>query len=138
MATLTTVYKGDMLFEASDGSNTIRIDVPTGMGGKGRGFMPPQLFIVSLGACVAALITEYCESHNIDATGLEVDVNYDKAENPSRLENIKTVVKLPNATVEKREKALRHVARHCPVHETIMQTSSMDIEILDRTALVTG
>jgi putative redox protein len=136
MATLTTTYQGNMLFQASDGTHTINIDVPSGMGGQGRGFMPPQLFIVSLGACVAALITQYCESHNIDATGLEVDINYDKAQNSSRMENLKAVVKLPNATVEKRENALRHVAKHCPVHETIMTTSSMDIEILDRTALV--
>ncbi len=136
MATLTTVYKGDMLFEASDGTHTIHIDVPSGMGGQERGFMPPQLFIVSLGACVAALITEYCEKHGIDATGLEVDVNFDKAQKPSRLENIKAVVKLPNADVKNREKALQHVARHCPVHETIMTTKDMDIEILDRSALV--
>jgi putative redox protein len=138
MTTLTTVYKGDMLFEASNGSHTISIDVPTGMGGQDRGFMPPQLFIVSLGACVAALIAEYCESHDINTTGLEVDINYDKFDKPSRMENIKAVVKLPNATVEKREKALRHVAKHCPVHETIMITDSMDIEILDQTTLVTN
>jgi putative redox protein len=136
MATLTTVYKGDMLFESSDGTHTINIDVPPGMGGNGRGFMPPQLFIVSLGACVAALITEYCEHHGIDATGLEVDVNFDKAQKPSRLENISAVVKLPNADVKNRQKALEHVAHHCPVHETILNMESMHIDILDRSALV--
>ena len=133
MATLTTKYKGDRLFEADNGTNTVTIDV------RGeRALTPPQLFIVSLGACVSALISGYCESHDIDATGLEVDVNYDKVQNPSRMVNLKAVVRLPNADVKNREKALYHVAKHCPVHETIMTTDSMEIEILDRSALVVG
>mgnify|MGYP001063031858 CR=1 FL=1 len=138
MATITTVYKGDMLFESTDGQHTISIDVPANMGGKERGFMPPQLFIVSLGACVAALITEYCEHHDIDASGLAVDVQFDKVAKPARLTDIRTVVKLPNADVKNREKALQHVAEHCPVHETIISMTSMEIEILDRSDLVTG
>lgn len=133
MSTITTTYQGDMLFQSTVGNHTITIDVPDSMGGTERGIMPPQLFIVSLGSCVAALITDYCNNHNIDATGLKVDVSFDKQN--GRLENIRTTVKLPNADVKKRERALQNVAKHCPVHATITGMDHMDIVIEDKTAM---
>ncbi|MFW5691798.1 MAG: OsmC family protein [Chloroflexota bacterium] len=135
MATITTTYQGDMLFETQIGSHSLRIDVPSGMGGSDRGPMPPQLFIASIGSCVAALVAEYCEKHDIDTTGLRVDVSFDKEEKPARLVNIKAVVTLPNADVHAKEAAVRRVAEHCPVHETIVDMQPMEIEIRDRSDL---
>jgi putative redox protein len=135
MAKITTIYKGDMLFESTIGEHTIAIDVPDGMGGKNRGPMPPQLFIASIGSCVAALVTEYCEHHNIDATGLTVDIEFEKISNPTRLTNIRSIVTLPNATVHQKDAAIRRVAERCPVHETIVNMPEMAIEIRDQTDL---
>jgi uncharacterized OsmC-like protein len=135
MATITTTYIGNMLFESEIGSHRLTLDVPLTMGGHDRAVTPPQMFIVSLGACVAALIADYCRHHEIATTGLKVDVSFDKAEHSTRLENIRTTVRLPYADVQDKKRALEHVAQHCPVHETIVAMTHMDIEILDRSAL---
>lgn len=135
MPTITTKYSGNMLFETQIGNHIVKIDVPTGMGGSDRGPMPPQLFIASIGSCVAALVTEYCEHHNVDCTGLSVDVTFEKTDKPTRLTNIKAVVNLPNATLAAKEAAVRRAADHCPVHETILNMPPMVIEIHDKTDL---
>lgn len=137
MAKITTYYKGDMLFETVMGNHKLLIDVPEGMGGQDRGPMPPQLFIASLGSCVAALIAEYCVTHDTDATDMTVDVTFDKVENPSRLTNIKVRVNMPHAMCsdERRIKTLKRVAEHCPVHATIETIQSIEFEIVGKEQL---
>ncbi|HEX2906856.1 MAG TPA: OsmC family protein [Phototrophicaceae bacterium] len=134
MGKITTFYKGGMLFETQMGSHTLQIDVPASMGGSDRGPTPPEIFIASLGSCVGAFVAQYCERNGVDARDLTVDVLFDKAENPSRLINLKIQVKLPDADcTEQRAEAVKRVAAHCPVHETISTLEGIQIEILDRT-----
>jgi putative redox protein len=61
MASITTYYKGDMRFEAVMGEHRLVIDAPASIGGTGRGPTPPELFVTSLGSCVAAFVARYCE-----------------------------------------------------------------------------
>ncbi len=129
MATVTTTYVGDMLFETQLGSHTITIDVPAPMGGSDRAPTPPEYFVASLGSCVAAFVANYCRQHDIDSTGLAVDVSFDKVENPTRLTDIKVTVKLPRADCGKRRGALMRVAEHCPVHETIEMAEVISFEL---------
>ena len=84
MGTVTTIYKGDMLFESKLGNHSLIIDVPASMGGSDRAPTPPEIFVASLGSCVAAFVASYCEKTGIDATDLSVDVTFDKVENPTR------------------------------------------------------
>jgi uncharacterized OsmC-like protein len=137
MATITTTYQGDMRFRTELGDHVLTIDVPPEMGGHDRGPTPPQLFVASLGSCVAAYVANYCHRAGIDDQGLAVDVTFDKAEDPTRLVNLRVVVRLPNASCGDRIGALRRVAEHCPVHATIATLEAISIEIRDQTA-VTG
>ncbi|MFO7546959.1 MAG: OsmC family protein [Trueperaceae bacterium] len=131
MATITTTYEGDALFASKVGHHSITIDVPEAMGGKDRALQPPQLFIVSLGSCVGAMVVDYCERHALDTTGLTVDVDYEKADKPTRLTNLVVRVRLPNAHIDdERTKAiLQRVAEHCPVHETIETMEAVTFDI---------
>ena len=129
MAKITTFYKGDMLFESKIGNHSLVIDVPDSMGGTDRGPTPPQVFVASLGSCIAAFVANYCNNVNLDTTGLTVDVSFDKVEDPTRLANVKVDVNLPNAETKGREKAILRVAGHCPVHETICTLEEVDIVI---------
>lgn len=135
MAMITTVYKDGMIFESKIGKHTVMVDVPPDMGGSDRAPTPPQYFVVSLGSCVAAFIATYCQQAGIDARDLSVDVSFDKAENPTRLTNLKVTIQLPYADCQARKQALLRVAQHCPVHETIDALEGVAIEILDRKAL---
>jgi putative redox protein len=129
MAKITTVYKGDMLFESKIGNHSLVIDVPDSMGGTDRGPTPPQIFIASLGSCIAAFVANYCNNVGLDTTGMSVDVSFEKVEDPTRLTNVVVDVNLPNAATKGREKAILRVAGHCPVHETICTLEEVDIII---------
>ncbi len=132
MATISTTYLGDMLFETQVGNQSIRIDVPVGMGGKNRAPTPPEYFFASLGSCVAAFVASYCNNTDIDPTQLRVDVHYDKLTDPIRFTNIRLDVHLPNATCARRAEAIKRVAAHCPVHETIQTLEGIEINIIDK------
>lgn len=132
MATITTVYKGEMLFESKLGNHSILIDVPASMGGRDRGPTPPELFVASLGSCVGAFVADYCGRAGIDTRDLTVDVSFDKAEDPTRLANLKVRVNLPYGDCAKREQAIRRVAEHCPVHETIATLEGIEIELVGK------
>ena len=136
MATITTTYKGDMLFETKTGNHTLQADVPPAMGGKDRAPTPPELFIASLGTCISAFVANYCGKAGVNATDMTVDVEFEKADDPTRLINLKVIIKMPNATCKNRQTAIRRVAEHCPVHETIVTLEEISFEIYDKEDLV--
>ncbi len=135
MPRFTTRHVGYNLFETSVGEHTVTVDVPLAMGGADRGPTSLQLFVASMGSCVATFVAQYCDSHGIDTTDMAVDVDFDLADGPTRLSNIRVGVTLPHAECGERAAALRRVAEHCPVHQTIAAAEPIAIEIVDRTAL---
>jgi putative redox protein len=135
MPVITTDYTGDMSFSTEMGKHRLVIDVPPGMGGQDRGPTPPELFVASLGSCVAAYVATYCENHNVDTTGLAVDVSYAKVDDPTRLVDVVVTVRLPHAECGARLAAIQRVSEHCPVHETITSLSGITIEVHDCTMI---
>ncbi len=132
MGKITTFYKGDMLFASQIGNHTVMVDVPASMGGSDRAPTPPEFFIASLGSCVGAFVAQYCNRSGINAEGMTVDVTFDKADEPTRLCNIKAIVHLPNGDVGARKEAILRVAEHCPVHETISTMEGLEIILAER------
>jgi putative redox protein len=130
LATLTTYYKGKMLFESQIGNHRVTIDVPPGMGGSDRGPTPPDLFVASLGSCIGAFVAQYCERNGIDDEGLTVDMTYDKVDQPTRLVNLKATINLPKGDCGARIEGIRRVAEHCPVHETITTMGGLEFDVL--------
>lgn len=136
MTTITTTSKGDGSFEAVLGEHRLVIDVPEAMGGSGRGPTSVELFVASLGSCVAAFVRDYCGRVGMDAEDLSVDVTFEQAEEPTRLIDLEVAINLPNAEVGDRREAIRRVAEHCPVHETVEYTlEAIGLEVRDATRL---
>lgn len=127
MPEVVVEHKGDMLFEAKMGKYQVEIDVPEEMRGKDRAALPPQLFIASLGSCIAAFVANYCNNVNLDPSGLTVTVTYDKLQDPVRVGNMKALVKVPNADIGKRRQAVLNVAEHCILHETLRLNPKIEI-----------
>ncbi|MGD1001145.1 MAG: OsmC family protein [Candidatus Brocadiia bacterium] len=119
MASVNVQFKGDMLFEAKSGNQTLRTDVPAAMGGKERGMTPTELLATSLASCVSVLVVAYCRDMKIDATGMSVDLTYDKLDQPTRLGHFKVAIKFPAGGWESRKEGILRAAERCPVHETI-------------------
>jgi putative redox protein len=132
MAQVMTYYKGDMLFESKLGNHSVIIDVPAGMGGKDRAPTPPEFFIASLGSCVGAFVAQYCGRAGINTSDMTVSVTFDKLDNPTRMENIRIRVDLPYGECLDRMEAIRRVAEHCPVHETIATMQGVQFEIVGK------
>jgi uncharacterized OsmC-like protein len=124
MAKITTRHSGDLRFETELGDHVLVTDVRNNKGPK-----PPEIFVASLGTCVGVLVADYCERVGIDADGLAVDVDYQWASDPSRLSDIKVTIDLPNAELNGRAKAIKRVAEHCPVHQTICTLDGAAIEV---------
>jgi uncharacterized OsmC-like protein len=124
-----------MLFESKLGNHNLQIDVPASMGGSDRGPTPPEFFIASLGSCVAAFVAQYCHRAGIDTRDMAVDVTFDKAEDPTRLVNVKGTVKVPHRDCDSRQAAIRRVVEHCPVHETLATLKHVEIVLLGKQEL---
>ena len=129
MPEITVKHMGDMRFESQIGNHRLIIDVPPEMNGRDRGPTPPQLFITSLSSCIAVFATSYCNNVGINAEGLSVTLSFDKLTKPSRLGNLKAVIKIPSGEVGKKESAVIRAAKHCPIHETIHLSPEVDITL---------
>lgn len=131
MTSLVTKHNGGVEFETRIGSHTIIADGPKEWGGQDRGPSPPQLFMASISSCVGVLVTHFCQEHELDVDGLSIEISYETAEHPTRFSDIRVKVNLPNAHCDDvcTKKALEHVARHCPLHETIMTLEKVMFDI---------
>jgi putative redox protein len=124
-----------MLFETEVGGHQILTDVTPPMGGKGRAPTPPDMFVVSIGACIAAFVAHYCEQQGIDTRDLRVETSFEKTEKPALLTNFRVDVMLPYADCADRHTAVERVAEHCIIHETLHQLKELEIRIHDRADL---
>ncbi len=98
----------------------------------GLGPTPPDLFVASLAACIAVYVGSYCRTAGLDATGLEVDLAFDRDE--TRLSGFRATVRLPKAVVGSRIAAIERVAHACLIHETVRSFAGCGITIVDATA----
>jgi uncharacterized OsmC-like protein len=121
-----------MLFTTEVGGQRITTDVTPPMGGKGRAPTPPDLFVVSLGACVAAFVAHYCEQQGIDTRELWVETAFEKNEQPAFLTNFKVDVHLPYADCGDRMAAVKRVADHCIIEETLQHFQNVQFQIHDK------
>jgi len=135
MPSVKSQHAGDMVFETEVGNYRIFNDVPStpDWGGRGRHPTPPDYFVASLSSCIAAFVQQYCAQSGIDATGMYVEVHYEKAADPAHLNELLVDVHLPNADVGKRAEAIKRVSGHCTIHQTICKMQGLPISIHDRT-----
>ncbi|WP_295883423.1 OsmC family protein [uncultured Thiohalocapsa sp.] len=138
MPSMRSHHAGDMVFETEAGDFKIMNDVPPTpeWGGKGRHPTPPDYFVASLSSCIAAFVQQYCNQHDIDSSGMYVEVHYEKATDPAHLKELMVDVHLPNADVGKRAEAIKRVSGHCTVHETICKMETLPVNVHDKTGEV--
>jgi len=134
MPTLTTVHEGYNLFSTTIGEHVVETDIPLSMGGADRAPTAPQLFIASLGACIASFVVSYCQRVGVDITDLAVDFDFELEEKPIRLTALKATVRLPHATLGDRLDAVRRAAEQCTLHHTLELFEGLTVEVKDAVA----
>lgn len=105
------------------------VDQPAEMGGDDVGPTPTELFVASLASCVGFYARRYLARHDLDATGLAVEVTYTMATKPSRVGDVTLRLVVPAGVPQEREAALLAMAGHCTVHNTLTVTPDVKIAL---------
>ncbi len=130
MDDITVHHHYDDEFAVLVRDNLIHVDQPIEAGGGDAGPTPTELFVASLAACAAFYARRYLARHGLPANGLEVTATYTMSDRPpARVTGIALRILPPAALPEHRRKALIAVAEHCTVHNSIMRTPDIRIDI---------
>ena len=105
------------------------VDQPAEMGGDDVGPTPTELFVASLASCVGFYARRYLSRHDLDATGLSVEVSYTMATKPSRVGDVTLRLVVPAGVPAERQAALLAMAGHCTVHNTLHVTPEVKIAL---------
>jgi putative redox protein len=103
-------------FEIGVRGHTVVVDQPEA---GDAGPTPVELFVAGLASCVAVLARRYLDRHGLPTGGLAVTAEHDVADRPSRVREVRLVVRVPDGVPEHRRRALLAVASHCTVHNSL-------------------
>lgn len=99
-------------------------------GGHDEGPSPVELFAGSLGVCVAMMVQRYCDSHGYTDGQVEASLAIELADDPKRIGAIVIDLELPKDVPENRMEAIKRLADRCPVHQTLANPPTVDIDIV--------
>lgn len=112
------VYLGDLRTEAVHlpSGTIVRSDAPVDNQGKGELFSPTDLVATATASCMLTTMGIVARKHNIMMEGSEVEVTKVMTNNPRRIAEIHTLLKIPSGILTDADKALlENAALNCPV-----------------------
>ena len=119
MATATGTYLGDLRVELrhEQSGATIMTDAPVDNHGKGEAFSPTDMVGAALGACAMTIIGIYAQAHNVDVSGMKMEVTKTMSADPRRIGKLEVTFIMPKRAYSDKEKvSIERAARTCPVH----------------------
>jgi len=129
---LTVTYSGGTRFDITSGKHMVVTDQPFEDGGVDAGLSPVELFVGSLGACVAFFVGRYCARHQIPCDGLTIDTDWSYAEQPHRVGTVDLRINLPSALKPEQRDKLLKVAHGCTVHQSLTVPPKVEIRLASR------
>jgi uncharacterized OsmC-like protein len=131
MATIETIYEGNLRTRAKHLASGIEIitDAPVDNQGRGEAFSPTDLLSASLGSCMLTIMGIAANTHGIDMDQTRLRITKIMAANPRRVAEVQIEFDMPDKDYSDKEKTiLEHAARTCPValslHSDLVQTIS--------------
>jgi putative redox protein len=126
---ITARTLGQDRFEIEVRGHLLTVDQPVRDGGEDTAPTPTELFVASIGSCVAFYARRFLARHGIDADGLEVSCDYKMAAHPARVGEITIRIMPPAGLPDERRDAFLAVASHCTVHNTLAEPPSIRIAL---------
>jgi putative redox protein len=118
-------------YEVAVRGHRVLVDQPADSGGQDIAPTPTELFIVSLATCIAFYAGRYLTRHGFGRDGLGVSVGYEMAtEPPARVSSIHLTVRVPAEVPPQRWPALRAVVSHCTVHNSLIASPTVAIDLV--------
>ena len=105
------------------------VDQPLEDGGKDRGMTPVELFVGSLGACIAYYAVRFCQRHHLIKEGLKVSMEWEYLEEPHRIGSMTAYVNLPKEWNPDLNERFQKVLEGCTVHQSIRFEPKMVIAL---------
>ena len=129
MATIKTIYLGDLRTENEhlQSGNKVITDAPLDNRGRGEFFSPTDLLATALGSCIMTIMGIKARDNGIDITGTEIEVTKIMASDPRRVAEVVVEFTFPKKNyTEEEKKIVESVAGISPVplslHPDLIQT----------------
>jgi len=117
-------------YEVTVRGHRVFVDQPPEAGGNDSAPTPVELFVGSLVTCVAYYAGRYLTRHGYSRDGLAVSAGFEMAaDRPARVASIRLTVRVPDDLPPGRWPALRAVAMHCTVHNTLAVPPSIVVDL---------
>lgn len=130
MDLITIERKAGKAFELRIRGHALTIDMSEEEGGADEGMNPVELLSSSLGACIAIMVQTYCDNHGYTDGNVSASLTLQIADDPKRIGNIVIDLELPKDFPEDKKSVVERLAELCPVHETLKQMPTVDLEIV--------
>lgn len=98
----------------------ILTDQPVESGGHNEAPAPYDLFLAAIGTCAGYYIKAYCDSKEIDTTGIRLTLAPQRDPETRAISGFLTTIFVPSTLPEKLHPVLERVAAQCAVKKTIM------------------
>jgi uncharacterized OsmC-like protein len=117
---ITVTYEGAMnaKLELHD-SGTQAIGAPASCGGTGQGPSPKDFFVAGYASCVVMAMDIAAKKAGFDIAGAKITSSPVWAKNEPILEEINTILVLPQQYTEEQLDVLRKGERYCPIHNSL-------------------
>ena len=89
----------------------------------------PELLMASLGSCIGSVIMYFADRHRIDYQGMEIDLDWEIAEHPHRIGEIRVQVRMPAKLTEEQQETLERVAHQCLIHNTFTHPPQIELTL---------
>jgi putative redox protein len=122
MVKISICYKGGLRCEAVHGPSGQKLftDAPVDNHGKGESFSPTDLVATALGSCMATIMGIVADRHQLDLTGMKIEVTKEMSKDaPRRIARLSTVIDVPLPADHPDREILERAALTCPVHQSL-------------------
>ena len=131
MNTINVTFDHGKIFKAQIRGHEIAVDQPLDNGGEDTAPTPTELLVASLGTCVGLYANSFLRRHEIDTTGVSLEVTLEKATDPDRISAFNIALHVPAGVPEKLRAPLLRVAKSCYVHHTIANHPAVEVGLVE-------
>jgi uncharacterized OsmC-like protein len=122
MVKISIAYEGGLRCAATHGPSgqIVHTDAPVDNHGRGESFSPTDLVATALGSCMATIMGIVAQRHEIDLSGLQIEVTKEMSiDTPRRIASLATTFRIPLPPDHPQRLLLENAALTCPVHQSL-------------------
>jgi putative redox protein len=129
--TVDVQFTAGEAYEIQVRGHRVAVDQPVADGGADTAPTPTELFVGALAACVAYYAGRYLSRHGYARDGLAMSAAYDLAtDRPARVAAIRITLRAPADLPMERWAALRAVAGHCTLHNSLVNAPDVTLDVV--------